>query len=196
MSTGSRKLRLATLATLLGGIALQACNTEFDQLNAGFPLLVSASWVADRLGDSTLVLIHVGSRDEYDQGHIPGARYLMPETILLTSARGLRSELPPVAQLDSVFEDLGVSDESHVVLYHGERGLSMATRTFFTLDYLGFGNRTSVMDGGMQAWRAEGRETTADVSDVTRGSLTPRPRPEVVTNAEWISAKLADPGVA
>ena len=39
-------------------------------------LFVSADWLADRLEDRGLVLLHVGPSGDYDAGHIPGARYV------------------------------------------------------------------------------------------------------------------------
>ena len=193
-------LRLPNVATfaLLPGLCATACAPSADDQEtlATVPKLVSVDWLADHIGDAALVLIHVGDRAEYDEGHIVGARYLDQATVLMTSARGLHNELPPVAHLDSVFEDLGVSDNSHVVVYHGDGFLSMATRTFFTLDYLGLGDRTSILNGGLEAWIANARPLTTEASNVTPGSITTAVRPEIVTFADWLNARLESPGVA
>ena len=39
-------------------------------------ILVSTSWLAKHLNDPDLVLLHIGEKKEYDQGHIPGARFV------------------------------------------------------------------------------------------------------------------------
>ncbi len=158
--------------------------------------LISTGWLAEHLDDSNLVLLHIGGRDEYDEGHIPGARHVDRELTVIRSARGLHNELPPVAHLDSVFEYLGVSNESHIVLYPGERALSSTTRTFFTLEYLGLGNRTSILNGGLDAWLAEDRQTTTSVVEVAQGSITPHPRPEIVVHVDWLNANLSNPNLA
>ena len=153
--------------------------------------LVSTAWLADHLNDPNVVVIHVDSRPErYDEGHIPGARFIRYGDI--ATEGGLGAELPDVATLERLLEAAGVGDDSHVVLYSVTRVL-MATRLWFTLDYLGHGDRASMLDGGIAQWRAEGRPETKEVPAVHVASFTPRPRPDVVVSAEWIHGRLDDP---
>jgi thiosulfate/3-mercaptopyruvate sulfurtransferase len=160
-------------------------------------MIVSASWLASHLKDSNLVLLHVGARDGYDAGHIPGARFISTTDISLPRAEGaLTLELPPVDTLKAAFENLGVSDGSRVVVYFGDDWVTPTARVFFTLDYLGFGDRASILDGGMRAWKAGGNPMTAEVPAVTRGKMTPKPRTDLVVDAAWVKTHLDQPKVA
>lgn len=155
-------------------------------------LLVSAEWLADHLEDPGLVVLQVGTdRAAYDQGHIPGARFL-PLSDIVVERDGNANELPPVAHLDSVFEALGVSDDARVIIYGPPLA---AARTFFTLDYLGHGDRAALLDGGMESWKAEGRALSSEAPRVARANFTPRPQPELVVEATWVSEHLDDPGI-
>ena len=156
-------------------------------------LLVSAGWLAAHLNDRDLVLLHVApNRTAYDEGHLPGARFL-PTSSILTDQNGDSNELPPVERLDSVFEAVGVSDNSRIVVY----GPSLAAaRAFFTLDYLGHGGRVALLDGSVEAWKAGGRSLTAEVPRIARGNFTPRPQPERVGDAGWVSARLGNPRIS
>ena len=80
-------------------------------------LLVSVAELAGRLDDPRLVLIQA-DRDPaaYAGGHIPGARSVPLRTIVV-ERNEIPNELPPVAQLDSVLESVGVSNESRIVIY-------------------------------------------------------------------------------
>jgi thiosulfate/3-mercaptopyruvate sulfurtransferase len=158
--------------------------------------IVSTSWLDQHLHDSSLVLIQVGAKDDYDAGHIPGARFLSLQDISTPgSDSALTLELPPIDQLVSVFEKLGVSDSSRIVLcFAGER-VTPAGRTFMTLDSLGLGERASILDGGLEAWRKEGRPITKDIPSVMPGSFTPHPRHGTVVDAAWVHAHLNQPGV-
>lgn len=158
-------------------------------------MLVSTAWLAEHLGDRTVVIINVGPRASYDAGHIPGARFLEMSSIAATG-QPLTLELPPVEKLKSSFEELGVSDNSRIVICFLANYVSPATRVFFTLDYLGLGKQTSLLDGGFEAWHAEGRTITTDAATITRGAITPHPRPELVVDAAWVSANLNKPKVA
>ena len=78
--------------------------------------VVSTQWLADHLNDPNLVVIHLaGMRRDYTNGHIPGARFLWFNDVA-PSNPDLNTELPTVAKLDSLFESLGVSDNSRVVI--------------------------------------------------------------------------------
>jgi thiosulfate/3-mercaptopyruvate sulfurtransferase len=198
MRSAMQNLSLLAVYGLLVGLCSTACApSEEEQILAEVvPQLVSADWLADHLGDSGLVLIHIGERPEYDEGHIRDARRLDRETILMTSARGLHNELPPVAHLDSVFEGLGVSNESHIVLYHGDNALSMATRTFFTLDYIGLGDRTSLLNGGLAAWVEADRPLATEPPEIVPGSITPNVQPNIVAFLDWLGEHLTNPALA
>lgn len=150
-------------------------------------MLVSTSWLAEHLKDRELVIITVGPRPNYDAGHIPGARFVEMSSIA-SSAPGATLEIPPVDKLKAAFEDLGVSNNSRIVICFLANYVSPSTRVYFTLDYLGLGSQTSLLDGGFEAWRAEGKPVTTEAPQITRGSINPRPRPELIVDAAWVSA--------
>ena len=154
--------------------------------------LVSTAWLAEHLQDPNVVVIHVDSRPErYDEGHIPGARFVRYEAIA-SDGGGMGAELPDAAALENALEAAGVNDDSHVVIYSVTRVLQ-ATRLWFTLDYLGHSGRASMLDGGMAQWRAENRPVTTQVPDIRRGSFTAHPNPDKLVTADWIHQRLTDP---
>src|SRR5947207_158871 len=158
-------------------------------------LIVSTGWLAQHLKDDSLILLQVGERKEYDAEHIPGAQFIQLADIS-TRAQGLILELPPVDQLKAAFEKLAVTNNSRIVVYFSKDWVTPTARVFMTLDYLGLGDRTSILDGGLPAWRAEGKPITAELRAPKRGSFTPRPNPKLVVDAAWVSANLNQTGVA
>lgn len=155
------------------------------------PVLVTTDWLASNLGHSGLVVLHVSSqRADYDAGHIPGSRWL-PWQSITRQRDGLSIELPDAAVLDSVLESLGVSNGSRIVISGGP--ITMTARAYFTLDYFGLGDRTSLLDGGIDAWREEGRTVEHTMASVARGTLTLRPQPGKLADAPSLSAQTAAP---
>lgn len=153
-------------------------------------LLVSTRALGERLSDPRTVIIHVGrDRASYDAGHIPGARFL-PLSSIVTERGGVPNELPAPEQLERVFEELGVSDNSRVVLYGDGAGL-LAARAFFTLDYLGKMD-AALLDGGLERWRSEERPVTTEAPSVRPGALTVRLQPRIVVDADWVRARLGN----
>lgn len=158
------------------------------------PLVVSSSWLSQHLNDKNLVLFHVGEKPTYDSTHIPGARYLSPFADLSTPrVEGqLALELPSRAVLDSVLSAKGVSNDSRIILYSSNGWYTPTSRTLFTLEYVGLKGRVSILDGGLEAWRAEGGAVTRDVPVVTATRFVSHPDSSIVADAGFVSGHLRD----
>lgn len=191
--------RLSCLPALLVMVslisALQTAAQRKAQPNVRTSMIVSTEWLAQHLKDHSLVLLQVGDKSEYTAAHIPGAQYIQLADISTPRGSGLALELPPLNQLETTFEKLGVGDKSRIVIYFSKDWVTPTARVFMTLDYLGLGDRTSILDGGLPAWQAAGRPTTAEVSTPAPGSLTPHLKQQLVVDAAWVNANLNKPGV-
>lgn len=168
------------------------CAAAASQATAqGKPVLVDGKWLATRLSDPRVAVVHVvGARAEYDAGHLPGAR-LLPLNAVSLNVEGLNAQLAPPAQVDSVLESIGISDGQHVVLYG--QPLPVA-RAFVTLERVGLKGSVSVLDGGLDTWREAGRPVTREATAVNNGTFTPRVEDNVV-DAAWINANRQQAGV-
>jgi len=158
-------------------------------------LLVSAPELAVILKQPGVVVIHVAERPAvYEEGHIPGARFLRYGDFAIEGPDGLGSELPSADVAKKVFEAVGVSDDSRVVLY--AQSPVIAARAFFTLDALGH-RRVAVLDGGLGAWRAAklALETGAAPAPA-HGSFTPKLNASRVADAAFIQQQMAASRIA
>jgi thiosulfate/3-mercaptopyruvate sulfurtransferase len=159
-------------------------------------MIVSTDWLSKHLRDDSLVLLQVGDRKEYDAAHIAGAEFIQLSDISTPRGKGLTLELPPVEELKTTFEKLGVTDKSRIVVYFSKDWVTPTARVYLTLDYLGFGDRTSILDGGLPAWQTEGRPVTAEITPPKTGNFTPHPNTKLVVDATWVSSNLNKPGMA
>jgi thiosulfate/3-mercaptopyruvate sulfurtransferase len=161
-------------------IALITPGAAAAQAGAAHPeMVVSTQWLAEHLNDPKVVVLQVANamgpeRSGYDAGHIPGARLLLSGDFMA----GRDAELPPPEKLKETFEKLGVSNDSRVVVYATD-WYPMAARVYYTLDYMGHGAHTSLLDGGIVAWKAEKRPLETTEPKIARGSFTPHLHPEV-----------------
>ena len=117
----------------------------------------------------------VPGRHTFEAGHIPGADFLDLQGEFSDSSTALRFMMPATAQLEATFGRHGVSADSRVVLY--SIGTPMwATRFWWMLKSLGFDN-ASVLDGGLDTWKAEGRAIEAGPAKGHRpATFTAKPR--------------------
>ena len=161
-------------------------------------ILVSPTWLASHLKDPNLVLLHVGEREEYEHAHIPGARLVNIDAISVSdhSGKGLMLEMPAAEKLREGLASLGISDNSRIIVYFAKDWLTPATRVMFTLDYAGLGSRSSLLDGGMNAWTRAGSQTTSDVTTARAGNLSALKLNPIVVDAEFVRGHLGKTGYA
>jgi len=161
-------------------------------------LVVTSDWLATQLKNPKLVLFHIGEKSEYDAGHVPGARFLQLQDISSPMTRdttALALEMLPTDQLRERLEQLGISDDSRIVVYFGNDWLSPSTRVLLTLQYAGLGAKASLLDGGMPEWKKGNRPITTDVPPPPKpGKLTARPTQPIVVDADFVKSHIHTTG--
>ena len=154
---------------LLSILLITACSGIKETGEGG--ILVSTEWLQEHMNDPGLILLHSGSSDFYDSIHIPGARLIIPAEFTVEKGE-VYNELPPADSLLELLRKVGVNQDSKIVLYSQSTSLlSRTARVFLTLDYLGLGDRTFVLNGGLPAWQEEERELTSLSPEVSPGNL-------------------------
>jgi thiosulfate/3-mercaptopyruvate sulfurtransferase len=54
------------------------------------------------------------------------------------------------------------------------------------------GDRAALLDGGLAAWRGEGRPLSTVTPPIAPATFTSRPRLEAVADADWLRSRLGD----
>jgi thiosulfate/3-mercaptopyruvate sulfurtransferase len=154
-------------------------------------LLVSTNWLADRLDDPVLRILDVRDSQAYDQTHIPGAVHMPLGEISSTI-----NDIPLEFDRDEVQDSLnqaGLTPDMTVVVYDN-LGMMSASRLFWTLEYVGHED-VRVLNGGWNAWVAEGRPTTSEVPQVEPGNYPLRLEASKIATADYVLDSLEDQGV-
>ncbi|MDQ2897188.1 MAG: rhodanese-like domain-containing protein, partial [Actinomycetota bacterium] len=135
--------------------------------------LISASDLVDRLDSGHTAVLDVrwdlaqgARRDLFAAGHIPDAVFVdLAAQLAGTPApdgSGGRHPLPAPADFVAAMRTAGVFDDRSVVVYDGTGGLA-AARAWWLLRHYGHSGVT-VLDGGLDAWRAGGGRLAAGSS--------------------------------
>ena len=161
-------------------------------------MLVSPTWLAGRLADPDLVVVDVRwdeearGRARYDEGHIPGARFLDWATDLVDLKHRVAFMLAPPERFAGTLERCGISDETTVVAY-ADAGHSGPFRLWWGCCVYGHEDQVRILDGGLDAWLAEGRPLSSEVPGPRPASWTPGNRRDVVASAADVAAARDDP---
>lgn len=130
--------------------------------------LVSTDWVAKNLDtiknpdQSEIRLVDI-SKKAYAEGHIPGAVHLKwgSEVFALETDHMVLG----LAEIERVLRKLGITKDTHIVLYGGDVQPHHVTRVYWTLKYWNL-NKVSIMDGGKDLWEKEKHPITKDIPNV------------------------------
>ena len=165
---------------------------------ADIPRLLEPAGLESLLGSEqnkhNLIIVDLCSDALYRQKHIPGAVHLQPGNLMAGTAP-YPGKLPTMEQLQNIICYLGISAQSHVVIYDDEGG-GWAGRFAWTLDLLGYEN-WSYLNGGIVAWIKEGCVTESEANQPLASDTEVRiANPEVLISADQIIGQLDNPNFA
>ena len=161
------------------------------------PPLVSADWLAERLGDPSLRVLDASwylptsgrdARREYVDGHVPGAVFMDLDEVSDTDS-DLPHMLPSPEEFARAAGALGVGDDTTVVVYDGSGANLSAPRAWWMFRVFGH-ERVAVLDGGMKLWRAEGRPLERGEVAPEPATFTARLQPALVRDMEAVRATV------
>lgn len=161
--------KYCTALAFIAALIITGCSGERASRTPG--ILVSTDWLQDHLNDPDVVLLHSGTDEGFDTIHIPGARLILPYSFTVNTSTN-RNEMPPADSIAELLRKVGVNSDSQILLYsENTELLNRTARVYVALDYLGLGERTFVLNGGLPAWQEEERETSNLAPEISRGKL-------------------------
>ena len=162
--------------------------------------LVGVDDLAAEAADSDVLLLDARwtlagpDRDAYRAGHLPGAVFVDLDADLASPpGDGGRHPLPSAEDFTATLQRWGVGPDRSVVVYDSGDGPPVApARAWWCLRYFGH-DRVRVLDGGLAAWRASGRDVRAgEVDPVRDRRAVARPGGMPALTVEEITSAGAD----
>jgi thiosulfate/3-mercaptopyruvate sulfurtransferase len=169
--------------------------------------LVSTEWLEKKLGAPDLRVLDArvlfryldeggfelrSGRSLWEEGHIPTAAHVDIPTELSDSAAPVPLMLAPAKQFAAAMERAGVGQGTKAVIYDNHKHM-WAARLWWMLRAYGFDD-AAVLDGGWDAWTAEGRPIATAGQPPSPGHFVPRPRPGLFVTKEEVLAAIGDEG--
>jgi thiosulfate/3-mercaptopyruvate sulfurtransferase len=157
-------------------------------------VLVSTTWLNDRLNDPTIRILDCryyfdrDGQEEYKQGHIPGALHLDHSKQLTDLNAEVESMIPPPEQVEAVMSSLGISNGTVVIGYDDEGG-HFASRIWLILARYGAEGNFKILEGGWTKWVQENRPVSTEIPEQTSGDFTLRNRtvhPELIATLDEV----------
>lgn len=113
-------------------------------------------------------------KQNYLERHIKGARFIDLDKDLAEigedAAFGGRHPLPSVEKFAETLSNLGIAENSHIIVYDDKNASNAAARAWWMLRSFGF-EKVQVLDGGMQAAEKNGLEFSSGEETFEKASL-------------------------
>ena len=135
-------------------------------------------------------VIDIRPLQDYAAGHIPGAL-----SAPYAQWRGPASNpgaLPPLTQFTETVRALGLTPATHAVVVSSGADFTdfgASARVYWTLKMLGM-SELSLLNGGMVAWRADGRPLSTQAASVARSTWQPQMNEALIATRDEIAASL------
>jgi len=154
-------------------------------------VLVDTEWIQANAADPNVVLVELGSRSDYDAGHLPGA-LLLPTNRLMNPESSVEGIIATREQLSAALSEVGIERDDIVVLYDRQRNLQ-AARAYWALKYYGH-PEIRIYNGGAPRWTAEGRAFVTDAPTRTASAYEAGPAdPAMQTTWQYVVEHIDDP---
>lgn len=157
--------------------------------NERVPPVVSAEWLKQNISQPGIIILHVTpARLDYEIGHIPGARFLWPGYIIISTEN--ESTVPaPADQAAKKLRELGVNNDSRVILCGIYGNILQVCRVFVNLEHYGLRGKVSILNGGFEAWKNAGYETSTVNPVTVTGNFTNNTY-ENLTGGEFVRSAM------
>lgn len=154
-------------------------------------VLVEATELHHLLEQDNILIIDVGSPENYQLGCIPGAVYL-PYSQIIHGQAPVASAMPSLTQLAQTFAAVGIDKSKHIIAYDDVGGCA-AGRFLWTLAAVGFTNY-SLLNGGRDAWQQAGFALSQERPVVQSTHLTElQLQPQFIADQQEILMNLDNP---
>jgi thiosulfate/3-mercaptopyruvate sulfurtransferase len=125
--------------------------------------IITATELSEIFNQENLVILDArtgkDARENYLQNHIKGARFIDLDKDLAEigedAAFGGRHPLPKISKFAETLQKLGISGDSHIVVYDTSNGANAAARCWWMLKSFGI-EKVQVLSGGFKTAEKEG----------------------------------------
>ncbi|MGE5027052.1 MAG: sulfurtransferase [Betaproteobacteria bacterium] len=147
--------------------------------------IVDTAFVADALKRGAIVWDVRGAED-YRKGHIPGAVSIGEIGAALRYEHN--EDYLPTPQIEKILGAAGIDPAREIVVY-GDKGSPFTYFGLFTVEYFG-GKNGRIYHGGIDDWKAAGRELATEPTRLAPATLKLAPNAEVAALTEEVVSKL------
>ena len=180
------------LATFFGStreqVVVEAKKIVTDSNNINNDYLIGIQSLKNALGAKNLVILDIRDSKEYNAGHIPGAINVSWNQFVdnnsnensndnnddnKNTVQGESNWLSLINKnvLTNQLQDLGITNQSTVVIYGNSNGDDLGELGKFSWMFRMVGIDSKMLNGGYKNWQSQGLKTTKDIPKIEKSNI-------------------------
>ena len=137
--------------------------------------IIDSKILREKIKDNSIRIVDVRREQDYQLGHITNAVNLPLAKLLADDS---------VESIQKIAQDLGISDETSVVIYDDTFG-ALSSRVVWALQYIGHKD-AKLLDVTFSQWKALGYEISTEVPKIESAIHSIKENKEIMATAEYL----------
>ncbi len=137
-----------------------------------------------------VILVDVGSKEDFAKGHIPGAVHI--EIGNWRKSVEKHKLIRPSEQIETAMKELGISNNSYVIIYGHNKEKESLKSSYIALAMITHGlKEVSILDGAYEEWvDDEDREISNKLPIRLMGSFKATKNPNVIVDMAYVKKRI------
>ena len=149
---------------------------------------------ADKLDEirqkNGIIIIDVGSKDDFEKGHIPGAVHT--EIGAWRKSVEKHKLMRSSEKIETAMKELGINNDSHVIIYGHNKEKEALKSSYIALAMITHGlKEVSILDGAYEEWvDDEEREVSTKLPIRLMGSFKATKNPNIIVDMAYVKKRV------
>ncbi len=156
----------------------------------GASAFISADTLDELMQEKEIVLVDVGSKEDFALGHIPGAVH----TEIGSWRRSVKKHkvMRSVEEIETAIKELGISNDSYVVIYGHNKKKEALKSSYVALAMITHGlKEVSILDGAYEEWiDDEERAVSKKLPIRLVGNFKAAKDPNIIVDMAYVKKKI------
>ena len=151
---------------------------------------ISAETLNDMLGQKDLIIVDVGSKKDFQDDHIPGAVHT--EISQWRKAVGKHQLMRSTGEIETVIQELGISNSSHVVIYGHNKPKDALKSSYVALAMIVHGlKEVSILDGAYEEWTDDDDRAVSNKQPIKLlGNFTAKKNLNILVDMVYVKKRI------
>jgi thiosulfate/3-mercaptopyruvate sulfurtransferase len=150
---------------------------------------ISSAQLKDKLDDTTVVILDVTDKKEYESGHIPNA--IRVDISAFRHNVKTYQLMNPSKEIEAIVRSLGINNNSSVIIYGHGKSKELLKSSYIALALIINGlDKVSILNGGYADWMFEQNTKSTKTPKIKESNFVAKFNPNVLVDLKYVEKAI------